>query len=179
MLTAETLARFAPRCALPGMHADALERTRAGSSVTTPAHLAAFLGQVYVETAGFTRLVENMRYRTPEHLDAVFGSVKGYQDAAALIRKGDRAIANRVYANRLGNGNEASGDGWAFRGSGYLQVTGAPTTGAWASLPASMWRPTPTWPAIRSLQHAWPLPIGIPRGCRSWRTVGRYSKSPG
>ena len=44
--------------------------------------------------------------------------------AKALIKAGPEAIANRVYANRLGNGNEASGDGWRYRGSGYKQLTG-------------------------------------------------------
>lgn len=48
----------------------------------------------------------------------------GSEDAKALIKGGPEAIANRVYANRLGNGNEASGDGWRYRGSGYKQLTG-------------------------------------------------------
>jgi putative chitinase len=82
------------------------------------------LGQVFVETAGFTVLEENLNYRDPVRLDMVFSAVRGTEDARALIAKGPRAIANRVYANRLGNGDEASGDGWRYRGSGYKQLTG-------------------------------------------------------
>jgi len=67
-----------------------------------------------------------MNYRNPERLDALFSRVKGTEDAKALIAKGPQAIANRVYGGRadLGNGDEASGDGWKFRGSGYKQLTG-------------------------------------------------------
>lgn len=82
------------------------------------------MGQVFVETAGFTVLEENLNYRNPERLDRIFSAVKGTADAKALIAKGPQAIANRVYAKRLGNGDEASGDGWRYRGSGYKQLTG-------------------------------------------------------
>jgi putative chitinase len=124
MITPDTLKRLAPRIKEPELHAQALEVARANSSVNTPRRLCHFLGQVFVETAGFLVLSENLKYRDPARLDAVFSAVKGTEDARALIRQGEQAIANRVYANRLGNGNEASGDGWAFRGSGYKQLTG-------------------------------------------------------
>src|SRR5690242_19773487 len=65
-----------------------------------------------------------MSYKKPELLDELFNAVQGTTDAKALIAEGPIAIANRVYANRIGNGDEQSGDGWRFRGSGYLQLTG-------------------------------------------------------
>jgi len=124
MITAEKLRKFAPRIADADATAAALEKARAQSTVTSPRRLCHFLGQVSVETAGFTAMEENLNYRDPMRLDAVFSAVKGTEDAKALIAKGREAIANRVYANRLGNGDEASGDGWRYRGSGYKQLTG-------------------------------------------------------
>lgn len=124
MITPETLKRLAPRIKDPELHARVLEQARLDSSVNTARRLCHFLGQVFVETAGFTVLSENLKYRDPLRLDAVFSAVNGTEDARALIRLGEQAIANRVYANRLGNGPESSGDGWAFRGSGYKQLTG-------------------------------------------------------
>ncbi len=124
MITADTLLKFAPRISHPELHAAALEKSRIQSSVNTARRLCHFMGQVYVETAGFTVMEENLNYRNPERLDAVFSAVRGTDDARALIARGPEAIANRVYANRLGNGNEASGDGFRYRGSGYKQLTG-------------------------------------------------------
>ena len=124
VITAETLSKFAPRISNAEEHAAALEQARLDSSVSTARRLCHFMGQVYVETAGFTVMEENLNYRNPERLDAVFSAVRGNEDARALIARGPEAIANRVYANRLGNGNEASGDGWRYRGSGYKQLTG-------------------------------------------------------
>jgi putative chitinase len=124
MITAELLSKFAPRISNAGAHAEALEQARLASSVSTARRLCHFMGQVFVETAGFTVMEENLNYRNPERLDAVFSAVRGSADAKALIARGPEAIANRVYANRLGNGNEASGDGWRYRGSGYKQLTG-------------------------------------------------------
>lgn len=124
MITAETLRKFAPKLKDPEMHASALEDARKTSSVTTPRRLCHFMGQIFVETGGFARMEENLNYRDPARLDAIFSAVHGVEDARALIKKGPEAIANRVYANRLGNGDEASGDGWRYRGSGYKQLTG-------------------------------------------------------
>lgn len=124
MITAETLHKFAPKLADPELHTRALEAARKTSSVTTARRLCHFMGQIFVETGGFTSMVENLNYRNPKRLDAIFSAVHGIEDARALIQRGPEAIANRVYANRLGNGNEASGDGWRYRGSGYKQLTG-------------------------------------------------------
>jgi len=124
MITAETLRKFAPKLKNPEIHASALEDARRTSSVTTARRLCHFVGQIFVETGGFTSMVENLNYRNPARLDAIFSAVHGIEDARALIRLGPEAIANRVYANRLGNGGEASGDGWRYRGSGYKQLTG-------------------------------------------------------
>ncbi len=94
-------------------------------AIVTPARLGAFIAQCRVESIDFTRLEENLRYTKPERLRAVFPSrVRDLNDAADLIRRGPQAIANRVYAGKIGNGDEASGDGWAFRGRGIKQITG-------------------------------------------------------
>lgn len=124
MITTETLRRFAPRSRMPDVHARALEAARVSSSVVTPRRLCHFMGQIFVETGGIAHMVENLNYRNAARLDAIFRSIRGIGDAKALIARGPEAIANRVYANRLGNGDEASGDGWRYRGSGYKQLTG-------------------------------------------------------
>jgi putative chitinase len=125
MITAARLSQFAPQVGdAAATHAAALEAARVNSSVNTPQRLSHFMGQIYVESAGFTRLEENLNYRNPARLVALFRAVKDTADATALIAQGPQAIANRVYANRMGNGNEASGDGWRYRGSGYIQLTG-------------------------------------------------------
>ena len=85
---------------------------------------AMFLAQTWVESSGFTRLRENLRYTRPERLMAVFPRlVKDTADAAALVKGGPEAIANRVYA-RKDLGNVEPGDGWRYIGRGYLQITG-------------------------------------------------------
>lgn len=104
--------------------AEPLAAACARFAIHTPARIAAFIGQCSMESAGFTRLEENLFYTTPERIRAVFPSrVKSLADAAQLTRN-PQALANRVYAGRLGNGDEASGDGWRYRGRGLVQLTG-------------------------------------------------------
>jgi putative chitinase len=92
--------------------------------INTPARLAGFIAQCRVESANFTTLEEGLSYRTPERIRQVFPSrVPTLADAALLVRN-PQALANRVYANRLGNRDEASGDGFRFRGRGLKQLTG-------------------------------------------------------
>lgn len=124
MITPETLLKFAPKIKDVITHSSALEQARKSSTVTTLRRLHHIMGQIFVETAGFTAFVENLNYKNPERFDAIFSAVKGVEDAKRLIKAGPEAIANRVYANRLGNGSEDTGDGWKYRGSGYKQLTG-------------------------------------------------------
>lgn len=91
-------------------------------SINSAARIAMFLAQTYEETAGWTELVENLNYSAaalvatwPSHFDAT---------TSILYARQPEKIANRAYADRMGNGNEASGDGWEFRGRGIIQLTG-------------------------------------------------------
>lgn len=123
-LTAAHLHRLAPLCRHPETHAEALTAAIQGSTINSPRRLAHFLGQILHETGNLARLEEDLNYSTPERLDAMFRAVKGMDDALGLIAQGQEAIANRVYAGRNGNGDEASGDGWKYRGRGLIQITG-------------------------------------------------------
>ena len=90
--------------------------------VTKPVRLAAFLAQTGHESAGYTRWVENLNY-SAERLTAVWPKRFPAELARRYARQPE-AIANRAYANRMGNGPEESGDGWRFRGRGLIQLTG-------------------------------------------------------
>lgn len=90
--------------------------------INTPTRQAAFLAQVMHESARFTALVENFNYRA-DRLVSVFPAYFDEHEALAYARQPSR-IASRVYANRMGNGDEASGDGWKYRGRGLIQITG-------------------------------------------------------
>jgi len=87
--------------------------------------LAHFFGQIAVEAQGLSRLDENLYYTTPARLQEVYGKGKFPTIAKAqqYLRQPQK-LANYVYAGKIGNGNEASGDGWTYRGSGLIQLTG-------------------------------------------------------
>lgn len=90
--------------------------------INTPKRVAAFISQVAHESAHLTAVRENLNYSSQ-------GLLKTFRKyfTPALASKYHRKpemIANRVYANRMGNGDEASGDGWRFRGRGLIQLTG-------------------------------------------------------
>lgn len=92
--------------------------------ITTRERIAAFIAQLMHESAGFAKLEEDLFYTKPERILQIFSSrVKSLEDAATLTRN-PKALANRVYANRNGNGDEGSGDGWKYRGRGLIQTTG-------------------------------------------------------
>ena len=101
---------------------DAINTTLPNEGITTVDRLSAFLSQTGHESADYTRLSENLNY-SAAGLVATWPSRFTSSTAAAYARQPAK-IANKVYANRLGNGNEASGDGWNYRGRGILQLTG-------------------------------------------------------
>ena len=85
--------------------------------------MAHFLAQCGHESGGFRIAAENLNY-SAKGLRGIFGKYfKTDAEAAAYERKPEK-IANRVYASRMGNGAEASGDGFKFRGRGFIQLTG-------------------------------------------------------
>ena len=83
---------------------------------------AAFIGQCSHECNHFKTLEENLNYR-PETLHALFGH-KFKPEEIPLYAHHAEKIANRIYANRMGNRDEASGDGWLYHGRGIVQLTG-------------------------------------------------------
>lgn len=106
------------------LFADPLKAAMALNDISTPQRQSAFLAHCVLESNRFTSLEENLRYTTPERIRAVWPSrFKSATDALPYVRN-PQGLANRVYAERNGNGNEASGDGWRFRGRGLFQLTG-------------------------------------------------------
>jgi putative chitinase len=99
-----------------------IPETAAKFGITTNLRLAHFLAQCALESNGFKATVENLNY-SAQRLMQVFPKYFRGVDPAAYANNPAK-IANRVYANRMGNGNEASGDGFKFRGRGYIQLTG-------------------------------------------------------
>lgn len=125
-ITAARIVALSPKVPLAraAEYAAALTAACASSSLTTPRRVAHFMAQLAWESANFRALVENLNYRDPAHLDRMFKSVQGTEHAKRLIKAGPVAIGNTIYASKLGNGGIASGDGFRFRGRGFIMTTG-------------------------------------------------------
>lgn len=100
-----------------------LNMTMARFNISTPMRQAMFLSQIAHESGGFRHVSENLNY-SASALRRVFGKYFPTDEMAYEYARKPEKIANRVYANRMGNGNEASGDGWKYRGRGLIQLTG-------------------------------------------------------
>lgn len=100
-----------------------LEQLLPDYEINTPKRIAAFIAQCAHESGGFRFLKENLNYKA-ESLLKVFPKYFPDMATAKAYEKKPEKIANRVYANRMGNGNEASGDGWRYCGRGLIQLTG-------------------------------------------------------
>ncbi len=92
--------------------------------IDTRRRQAAFLSQAIHESASFTRLEENLRYTSAERILAMWPRRFRNLDEARQFTGKPEALANRVYADRLGNGAEWTGEGWLYRGRGIIQLTG-------------------------------------------------------
>jgi putative chitinase len=93
------------------------------AGITAPRCIAAFLGQCAVESGGFRCLEEDLNYSAARLCEVWPSRFPTLEEAEACALQ-PQVLANRVYANRMGNGDEASGDGWLFRGRGLIQITG-------------------------------------------------------
>ena len=91
--------------------------------INTPKRVAAFLAQCGHESGGFVFVTENLNY-SASGLQRVFPKYFPTMEIAKQYERNPKKIASRVYANRMGNGDEASAEGWKFRGRGILQLTG-------------------------------------------------------
>jgi putative chitinase len=91
--------------------------------INTPLRLAHFLSQCAHESWNFTAVRENLNYG-PVALMSTFKKYFPNLEKTDSYARQPEKIANLVYANRMGNGPETSGDGWKYRGRGYIQLTG-------------------------------------------------------
>jgi putative chitinase len=102
---------------------DALNETFQRFDISTPVIQASFIGQCGHECANFKVLEENLNYRA-ETLMKLWKSRFPTIEVANEYARNPKKIANKVYASRMGNRDEASGDGYRFRGRGCIQLTG-------------------------------------------------------
>jgi putative chitinase len=102
---------------------EALNKILPDYEINTPQRVAAFVAQAAHESGNFTALHENLNYRAVT-LRKVFPKYFPTDDMAAQYAQQPERIANRVYANRMGNGPEESGDGFRYCGRGLIQLTG-------------------------------------------------------
>jgi len=147
--------------------------------IDTPGHLAHFLAQVGHESQGFTRLIENMNYSAQglantwpkRYAIDPKAATKQPNELALRLQRNPEAIGNNVYANRNGNGDEASGDGYRYRGHGPLQNTGKGNLLEFANEVGM--------PLAEALEYILTPAGGIIAACRYWqsRNVNRAAGS--
>lgn len=102
---------------------DPLNEVFARYDMATPARMASFIGQCQHESGNFKTLRENLNY-SAKGLCATWPKRFPTEESATPYHRNPEKIANKVYADRMGNGDEASGDGWKYSGRGLIQLTG-------------------------------------------------------
>ena len=125
-LTKQQLKELLPKNPYIDHWYDALSILLPDYEINTPKRIAAFIAQCAHESGGFLVLKENLNYKAAS-LRKLFGKYFPNDDIAneyASKPNKQAAIANRIYASRMGNGDEASGDGYKYCGRGLIQLTG-------------------------------------------------------
>jgi len=122
-ITADQLHQLFPQNKYLNDLAEVLSEQFDKYEITTANRAAGFLAQCGHESNGFTVLKENLNYKA-EALNKIFHKYFPTVESANDYAHNPEKIANRIYANRMGNGDEASGDGYKFRGRGAIQLTG-------------------------------------------------------
>jgi putative chitinase len=122
-LTRNQLAAIIPKNPYLDQWCHALNTILPDYEIDTPQRMAAFLAQCAHESGGFVFLRENLNYKAAS-LRKVFPKYFPDDSIAAAYANRPELIANRVYANRMGNGDEHSGDGYRYCGRGLIQLTG-------------------------------------------------------
>jgi putative chitinase len=123
ILSKEQLAQLIPGNPYVDYWHSAMERCLPDYDINTPQRVAAFMAQCGHESGNFKFLKENLKYRAAS-LTKVWPKYFPNMDIANQYAGNEEKIANRAYANRMGNGPEESGDGWRFCGRGLIQLTG-------------------------------------------------------
>lgn len=147
MITAEQFHHLFPRNTDPQGWTDSMNSVFPTYEINTPQRVAAFLAQCGHESGGWTTFQENLNY-SAQGLCNTFKKYFPTVEAATPYARQPEKIANRVYANRMGNGPEESGDGWKFRGRGPIQLTGKANYTAYAKAMFDDWETvvnTPDW----------------------------------
>jgi putative chitinase len=122
-LTKEQLNQLLPNNPHIDQWHHALSQLLPDYEIDTPQRIAAFIAQCSHESGGFTALKENLNYRAVT-LRKVFPKYFSNDDLANAYAGKQEMIANKVYASRMGNGDESSGDGFRYCGRGLIQLTG-------------------------------------------------------
>lgn len=123
MITVDQIKHIAPLNKNPTQWCDTFNNHIEKYDINTPLRVAALLAQCAYESGDFINLYEDLNYR-PETLMHLWPSKFPTLMVADEYKMQPQKIANYVYANRMGNGNESSGDGWKYRGRGLIQLTG-------------------------------------------------------
>lgn len=125
MLTVTQLVAIMPRSIkVAAFWVEPLREAMGAFDIDTSLRVAMFLANIAHESAELTKLEEDTRYTSADRLLRMFPRrFSSLSEAGEYVQLGEEAIANRVYANRFGNGAESSGDGWRYRARGPIGIT--------------------------------------------------------